>query len=296
MQIFKTSTPEKALKYSFLLTFAFLLLELYMAWYSKSLGLLSDALHMLTDVFALGVSLLAIKIAKIPADANHSFGHQRIEILTSFLNSFLLFLIALFMIYHGVERFFNPVMIKPNILAITAFAGLLVNLICLLLLKAHVTNIAVRSAYNEALADFMSSVGLLIASLVILFFNFQWVDSVIAIAIGLWALPRSYTLLKECVHILMEGVPYDIETQKIADTLLAIDGIYNVHDIHIWTLTQNQISLTAHLVHQAGINTDELLQKAHLAALGVGIHHTTFQCELSPCSHSDHLSYHKENA
>lgn len=292
--MFKTKNLEKALQLSFIFTSTFLVIELILAWYSQSLALLSDALHMLTDVVALGISMFAVRFAKTPADHNHTFGHQRIEVLSGLINSILLFVIAIFMVYQGANRFFNPVAINTNALAITAFAGLLINLICVQLLKHHIQNIAVKSAYNEALADLMSSAALCITSFIMLWFKIDILDSLIAIAIGIWALPRSYRLLKECVHILMEGAPTHIKIEEIAEKLLSVEGVFNVHDIHVWTLTQEHISLTAHLVHDKDIESARVIENAQIVLRAMGIVHTTFQCEWQACDHSDYACYSKK--
>ncbi len=279
---------HRALKICFGITFVFFLLELCAALYTQSLALLSDAMHMCTDVLALGISMAALRLANVPADHNHSFGHQRIGILSAIFNSVLLFFIALWMIYEGVERYFSPVEPNTQVAFWVAVAGVLANVTCLSILRPHRhEGMNLKAAYLEVTADTLSSVGVLCAIAFMYMTGKNWLDGLVAIGIGFWALPRAWSLFKECAHILMEGVPEHISMDAIAQQLLMIEGVLGIHDLHIWGLDQKSLSLTAHVVHNDTCLPAQMMPNMQKALAELGITHTTFQFEYEACAHSD---------
>lgn len=285
----------KNLSIALLLTTTYLVVEVIGGLVTGSLALLSDAAHMLTDASALAISLTAIHLARRAANARKTFGYHRFEILAAAFNAILLFLVALYVLYEAYQRISSPPDIQTIGMLIIAVIGLVINLISMRLLhrdKDHSLN--VKSAYLEVWSDMLGSVGVIVAAIIIRFTNWQWVDSVIAVAIGLWILPRTWLLLKETTNILLEGVPEGIDIEKIQDSLRAIPGVLNVHDFHLWALTSGKTSLTAHIIYDSAYSPDKQLLPSIQETLAndFSVYHTTLQFENKPCnSASDDCNY-----
>lgn len=189
------------------LTGSFMIAEVIGAWITGSLALLSDASHMFTDTAALAISLIALQIAKRPADQKRTFGYARLEILASTFNAVLLFTVAMYILYEAYQRFFMPAEIATGAMMWIAIAGLIINLISMRLLASASNESLNVKAYLEVWSDMLGSLGVIIAALIIRFTGWTWVDTIVAVAIGLWVLPRTWQLLRESLGILMEGVP-----------------------------------------------------------------------------------------
>ena len=203
-----TSQNEKFLWIALGLTSSFLIAEVIGGIVTGSLALLSDAAHMFTDASALAISLAAMRIAKRPADLRRTFGYHRFEILAAAFNAILLFLVAFYILYEAYQRFNFPAEVQPIGMLVIASIGLIVNLISMRLLSAGKdTSLNVKGAYLEVWSDMLGSIGVIAGALMIRFTGWVWVDSAIAVAIGLWVLPRTWMLLKESLNILLEGVP-----------------------------------------------------------------------------------------
>lgn len=207
---------SKMLAITLALTATFLIAELVGAYVFNSLALLSDAAHMFTDAAALAIALAAVKIGQRPADDTRTFGYRRFEILAAAFNALLLFAVAAYVLWEGVGRFFVPEEVGSGGMLIVAAFGLVVNLIAMRLLTAgKETSLNVKGAYLEVWADMLGSVGVIAGALVIMFTGWQWVDPIVAIGIGLWVLPRTWSLLKDTTHILLEGVPGRLSITEI---------------------------------------------------------------------------------
>ncbi len=245
----KAIQKERYLWIALSLTITFTIIELFGGWYFKSLALLSDAAHMFTDVAALVIALLAIQIGKRVADVKRTFGYYRFEILAAVLNAVILLLVTIYIFFEAYQRLFSHSAVQPIGMFSIALVGLLVNFIAIRLLhEGSKESLNVRGAYLEAWADMLGSIGVIIAAVIIYFTNWESVDSIIAITIGLWVLPRTWSLLKESINILLEGVPDGIELSSIHNELAAIPKVCNVHDLHVWAVTSGKVSLTVHLV------------------------------------------------
>lgn len=271
------------------LTSIFLIAEVVGGLISGSLALLSDAAHMLTDVSALAISLMAIHISKRAADIRRTFGYYRFEILAAAFNAILLFLVAIYIIYEAYQRLNHPAEIQTITMLIIASIGLIVNLISMYLLsggKDHSLNL--KSAYLEVWSDMLGSIGVIAGALIIRFTGWQWVDSVIAIAIGIWVLPRTWVLLKETLNILLEGVPDGIDLNALKKSIQQVDGVIDIHDLHVWAITSGKISLTAHVVVKNDRDCERVLSllRDQLASK-FGITHTTLQHEYNSCSDTE---------
>ncbi|MGM9451988.1 cation diffusion facilitator family transporter [Legionella bozemanae] len=278
---FKKSSKEQLLWFALLLTGGFLIAEVIGGIITGSLALISDAAHMLTDVTALTIALIAIRISKRPADERRTFGYHRLEILAAAFNAVLLFVVALYIMFEAYQRLKQPPEIYSLGMLIIASIGLFVNLASMYLLSSEKdTSLNLKSAYLEVWSDMLGSLGVIVAALIIRFFGWAWVDSVVAVLIGLWVLPRTWILLKETVNILLEGVPSGVNLEKIKAHMMAAEGVLDVHDLHIWAITSDKISLTAHLVVAAKVEEEPIRANVqNILFSQFDIEHTTLQME-----------------
>lgn len=284
-----TSQNEKYIWMALGLTTIFLVVEVIGGLITGSLALISDAAHMLTDTMALAIALAAIRIARRAPDAKRTFGYHRFEILAAAFNAVLLFLVAMYILYEAYQRFRSPAEIQSTGMLIIAVFGLIVNLISMRLLSGGKdASLNVKGAYLEVWSDMLGSVGVIIGALLIRYTGWEWVDSVIAILIGIWVLPRTWLLLKESVNILLEGVPEGMDIEKVQAALRAVPGVVGVHDFHLWAVTSGKVSLTAHVVHDPVCSTEQLLSRLkEVLASQFAVYHTTLQFEINPCAHTE---------
>ncbi len=284
-----SSQNEKALWWSLALTSCFLLAEVVAGLLLNSLALLADAAHMFTDAAALAVALAAIRVAQRPADAKRSYGYHRFEILAAVFNALLLFAVAIYILYEAYQRFRNPVEVQSMGMLLIAVIGLIINLISMRILSGGKdTSLNLKGAYLEVWSDMLGSLGVIVAALLIGLTGWTWVDAVVAVAIGLWVLPRTWLLLKESLNILLEGVPDGIDLHAVSKSMAAVAGVTSVHDLHIWALTSGKNSLTAHVVHDAAQSPEALLRTLKTAlAKEFKVFHTTLQLETVACEHTE---------
>lgn len=284
-----TTGNERSLWLALGLTTGYMIAEVAGGVVTGSLALISDAAHMFTDTAALAIALAATRVARRPADAQRTFGYHRFEILAAALNAVLLFGVALYILFEAYARFKNPPAIQTGAMLGIAAAGLVVNIISMRLLShGKNSSLNVKGAYLEVWSDMLGSIGVIAGAGVIRAMGWVWVDPMIAVAIGLWVLPRTWILLKESLNILLEGVPQGIELPKVLAAMRSIKGIESVHDLHVWALTSGKSSLTAHVVYMPGTSSEELVEplKAMLAER-FQVFHTTFQMESQACAHTD---------
>lgn len=280
---------ENALWISLALTSTILVAELIGGVVTGSLALISDAAHMFTDAAALAIALAAIRIAKRPADSLRSFGYYRLEILAAAFNALMLFAVAMYIIYEAYRRLESPAEIQTTGMMAVAVVGLVANLISMKLLSGGKdNNLNVKGAYLEVLSDLLGSAGVIIGAIVIRFTGWTWVDSVVAVGIGLWVLPRTWVLLKTSVNVLLEGVPEEINIADVNAALLAINGVESIHDLHVWSISSGKTSLTVHVVQKAeATHTAILASVKRVLWEKFEISHTTVQCELTACDQTD---------
>ena len=281
------ASNEQSLKWALLLTGGFLIAEVVGGALLNSLALISDAAHMFTDAAALAIALAAIRIARRPADDRRTFGYHRFEILAAAFNALLLFAVAGYILYEAWQRWDSPPEVQTTGVMVVAALGMLVNLASMRLLRAgKSSSLNIKGAYLEVWSDLLGSIGVLVGAVVIRITGWQWVDPLIAVAIGLWVLPRTWVLLGDTLNILLEGVPEGIDLAEVRRSLLAIDGVTDLHDLHVWALTSGKPSLSVHLVHQTvpGDAGQLLASSRALLAERHGIRHTTIQLETEPCA------------
>jgi cobalt-zinc-cadmium efflux system protein len=279
----------RPLAISFALIAGFFVVEAVAGVVTGSLALLSDAGHMLTDVVGLGMALAAIQLARRfdMRDAGpHTFGVYRLEILAAFVNALLLFGVAIWVLVEAVRRLADEPEIDGVAMLVVAVLGLVVNLIAFALLRrGSKESLNVEGAYLEVLADTLGSVGVILAAVMLEVFGWWWADPVIGALVGVWILPRAWRLGRRAVRILLQAAPEELDLDRLRADLGAIDGVIDVHDLHVWTLTSDMDAASAHLVAATGTDHHAVLDQARdLLVTRYRIDHGTFQVE--PDSHA----------
>jgi cobalt-zinc-cadmium efflux system protein len=272
---------------AFAIIFTFFVVEAVTGFITNSLALLSDAGHMLTDVIGLGMALAAIQLAsrfehrRAGQRSSHTFGLYRLEILAAFVNALLLFGVAIWVVVEAIRRIFDEPEVLGVPMLVVAVLGLLANFVAFLLLRGgSKESINVEGAYLEVLADTVGSVGVIVAAVLLEVFGWAWVDPIVAAAIGLWILPRTWRLGGRAVRILLQAAPDHIDLDTLSGELAAIDGVVDVHDLHVWTLTSEMEAASAHLMTSDGFDSHAVLDQARqLLAERYEITHATFQVE-----------------
>lgn len=275
----------KRLTVALVLTGGFLLAEVAGGLIFKSLALLSDAAHMFTDVAALAIALAAIKIGQRAADDRRTFGYRRFEILAAAFNAVLLFLVAIYVAVEGIRRIVAPEPVESTGMLVVAALGLAINLISMKVLAGGKdSSLNVKGAYLEVWADMLGSIGVIAGALVIRFTGWAWVDPVVAIAIGLWVLPRTWVLLRNSTHILLEGAPRGVALADLRAAIAATPGVAGVHDLHVWVSGADQPTCSAHVELSPGALHD-VVRAAVAAKLEADfdLHHVTVQTERDHC-------------
>lgn len=276
---------EQSLKRALILTSTFLVVEVIGGVWSGSLALLSDAAHMATDAVALGIALVALRMGRRAADDLRTFGYARFEILAAAFNAFLLFLVAGYVLYEAYQRLSEPPEVQTTAMLLVATAGLITNVISMRMLSGGKdASLNVKGAYLEVWADLLGSVGVIVGAVVIYLTGWAWVDSLVAVAIGLWVLPRTWVLLSESINVLLEGVPREVSLSAVREALEKHPGVLSMHELHVWSVSNGKISLTAHIVHEQTAQPQVLLEQLRQALVqGFNIRHTTLQLESEPC-------------
>lgn len=273
------------------LTGTFLVAELIGAFLFDSLALLSDAAHMFTDAAALAIALAAVKIGQKPADEKRTYGYRRFEILAAAFNAVLLFVVAGYVLFEGVSRFFDPQPVQSLGMLAVATVGLVVNFIAMrILVSGKESSLNVKGAYLEVWADMLGSLGVIAGAILIWATGWTWVDPAVAIAIGLWVLPRTWTLLKDTAQVLLQGVPRGMSLKEVRSAIASVPGVDDVHDLHLWSMGGDDASLTTHVVVAAGQDPDEVRRNVvSVVVERFEIHHSTIQVEAEPCEDVDQL-------
>ena len=242
---------KKTLYVTLFLTLFFALMELFGGLFSNSLSLVGDSFHMFSDVLALGASMVAIYFeAKKPTE-KFTYGFLRLEVVVAFLNGIVLMLISVGMIYESVIRFFNPKEIDFGSMFFISLVGLIFNIVITWILFSSTkkeNNINIKSAMLHFLGDLLNSVGVIISSIIIYFTNFVYIDIIMSVVISVIIFTGGYKISKEAFFILMEAVPSEVDLNTLRKELLNIDGIKNIHELHVWKNDNEEISFTAHIL------------------------------------------------
>lgn len=245
------------------LTATYLVVEFVVGFSIGSLALISDAGHMLTDTAGLAMALLAITAAQRAASDQQTYGRFRLEAFASLANAILLFGVAGYVLYEAIGRFQDPSEVPGLGLMIVAALGLVVNLASFRLLQAGASeSLNVKGAFLEVTADMLGSAGVLLAGLITITTGWEYTDPIVGVAIGLYVLPRAYRLGRSAIRILMEGSPEHIDVAAVRRELEALNGVADVHDLHVWTLTSGMELATAHLRLAPGVEGDAVRRQA----------------------------------
>jgi len=254
---------------------------------ANSLALLSDAGHMLTDILALSLSIIAMRFAQKPPTASKTFGFYRLEILAAFFNGILLLFISFYIFYEAYQRLVHPEEIKGLFMLVVAAIGLLANGIGIVILrKSALRNLNVKSAFFHIVGDTISSGGVIVGGLVIIYTGWNLVDSLIGIFIGMLILRGAYSLVRESVDIFLEATPKDIDVEKMLSDLHKIEGVKDIHHLHLWTITSGIYAMSAHVLIEDLLvsRSVQILQKIEGLLQGeYGMEHTTIQFESESC-------------
>lgn len=268
------------------LTTTYLVAEVVGGLFTGSLALLADAGHMLTDVAGLGLALLAIRFAERPATPERTYGFYRIEILAALANAIVLIGISVYILYEAYERFRTPPEIQSGVMLAVASVGLIINIIGIRLLKsASKESLNMKGAYFEVLSDMLTSVGVIVASLIMLTTGWYYADPLISAGIGLFILPRTWMLLRDAVGVLLEGTPADVNLTSLREAIKTVAGVADVHDLHVWSLTSGVNAMSVHTVlSDHGMHDEVLAAVQKKVTSEFKIAHATVQVECQGCA------------
>ncbi len=258
---------------------AFFVVELTTSLLINSMALLADAGHMLTDVVAVFMGLGAVTLARRGSSSPaRTYGWHRAEVFTAVANAALLIGVAVFILYEAIERLSDTPSVPGVPMIVVALAGLAANLVVALLLRSNSSqSLAVKGAYMEVVADTVGSLGVLIAGIVTVTTHWPYADVVVAVLVALWVLPRAISLARDALRILSESSPTHIDVEELRTALGAVDGVTEVHDLHVWTLSPGKDMCTAHLTSAA--DTAKVLHDARAVLSARGLDHATVQIE-----------------
>ena len=244
---------------------------------------------MATDTAGLVIALVAVRLARRPPDARRTFGYARLEALGALANGVLLLGVAAYILWEAVGRFRAPPPVAATGMLVVAVAGLIVNLIAMRLLKAGSgESLNVKGAYLEVWSDMLGSLAVLIAAALIKLTGWLILDPILAVLIGLWVLPRTWTLAREALNVLLEGVPHGTDLQAVRTAILGQSGVTGVHDLHVWALGSRQAVLAAHVIAAEGIDAEDLRRRVNASLHEqFKIEHSTLQVELTDCGVQD---------
>jgi cobalt-zinc-cadmium efflux system protein len=237
---------KKSLRLAFFLTILILLAELAGGFLANSLALLSDAGHVLTDIFALGLAWFATVQAERPANARKTFGYHRVGILAALINAVTLIVIAIVILWEAVQRFQHPEPVQAVVMFGAAAVGVLVNLFIGFGLRSEGHNLNVRAAMLHVFGDVAISIGVIVAGIVILLTKWTIIDPLLSVGVSFLIAFGAWQILSETTNILLEAVPKGISLSNLVDDMREIDGIRDVHDLHVWSITNNMYALSCH--------------------------------------------------
>ena len=277
----RATRSRRRLSIVLVLTAIYMLAEAAGGWMTGSLALLADAGHMLTDVAALALALIAVWFGSRPATSSKTFGYYRLEILAALINGVALVLISFLIFYEAYNRWAQPPQVRSGLMMLVATGGLIINLICAWLLHGdHHDDLNVHGAWLHIIGDALGSVGAILAGVLMSVYGWYAADPLFSCLIGLLIIWSSWHLIRESTNVLLEGTPAHINIAAVEDAILQTDGVEDVHDLHIWTITSGRDALSAHVIHVETISQAELLKelRAKLSER-FGVDHLTIQME-----------------
>jgi cobalt-zinc-cadmium efflux system protein len=261
-----------------------MLAELAGSWWSGSLALLADAGHMLSDVAALALSLVALRLAQRPASPARTYGHHRAEILAALANGALLVSVAISVAVEAAARLAVPTPVRVGPMLGVAAGGLAVNAVSLMLLRsAAESSLNLRGAWLHVWSDALGSVGAIVAGVLILTLGWQRADPAASLLIALLIVRSSWALLREAVSVLMEGAPGHIDVDEVDAAIRGAQGVRSTHDLHVWTITSGLVALSCHVEAESAVPPHQVLAELRrLLKTRFAIEHVTIQIECEP--------------
>jgi cobalt-zinc-cadmium efflux system protein len=283
----KVESNSKKLFFSIALTSLIFIAEFSGGLWTGSLALLSDSAHVFMDVFALGLSYLAIRAATLPANDRHTYGYHRMQVLAALANGATLLFISFEILKEAINRFQNPEPVVAGPMLVIAVIGLIVNVIVALVLREHDhEDLNTRAAFLHVLGDALASVGVIGAGIAIYFTGLLWIDPLVSVLISVLILVSSGRLLKETVHILAEGIPNGMTASGVTQSMKGVSGVAEIHDLHIWTVSPGFVALSAHVILEDQTLSQSERIMAELKQIldqQYEIEHTTIQFECANC-------------
>jgi cobalt-zinc-cadmium efflux system protein len=278
-------TMTKKLVISLIVTFVVLIGEIVGGIVSNSLALLSDAGHVFTDVFSLGMSLMAILIMKKPADKRATYGYHRTGILAALINGVSLVVVALFIFVEAYKRIQAPPTVDTSLMLIIALLGLVGNIAIAFVLGHKHEDLNVKSAWLHVLGDALASIGVIAAGLVIRFTGWQMADPLVSGLVGLIIIIGGIGVTKEALRIFLELSPARLDMEEISQKISLVSGVVNVHDVHIWSIGHNHPAFSAHvrLKGQTMAGADAIRKEIEHELVHMGISHSVLQMEGAEC-------------
>lgn len=275
------SADRKALLIAAVLTAGFMLAEVAGGLLTDSLALLADAGHMLSDSFSLLLALGAVALAARPATAKRTFGFKRAEILAALVNGVLLVVVSVWIIVEAINRIGDPPEVLGGWMLLVAVAGLAVNLVAArVLFRSAGESLNVKAALRHVLADVAGSLGVILAALIILIAGWELADPIVSIVISLLIAASAWSILRDSVDVLLEAAPPGMETEEIGYSMAGLEGVEQVHDLHIWQITSGMPMLSAHVLVGPGSDCHAIRRELEqMLESGHGIDHTTLQVE-----------------
>ena len=285
------------LRQAFLLTLLIFAVELVGAFWSHSLALFSDAGHVATDIFALGLAWFAVKQTERPADQARSFGYHRAGILAAMVNGATLIVLVFGIAWEAAQRFAHPEPVQGGVVIISALVGVAVNSYVALSFRKQGRNLNIRAAVLHAMGDLVASIGVIVAGAVILFTGWLFIDPLISVFIAALIGWNAFKIVGETVNILLEGTPRGMDLSAIRNELGSVSGVTAVHDLHVWSISSEHTALSAHIVveDQSLADSEHVMRDLEVRVCErFGIGHTTIQVEFChPCAaEADHLAQH----
>jgi cobalt-zinc-cadmium efflux system protein len=277
---------QRILKISLGLTFAYILATFFFGLRAHSLALLSEAGHNVSDFLALLLSFVAVWLQTRPASETRTFGYQRAGVLAGFVNALSLLLLSAWLAIAAIHRFAAPVTVQPRLMMMVAAAGVLMNGLIATLLWKFSRDINIRSVFLHMLGDTISTAAVIVGGFVIQLTGQQWIDPLLSLLIAAMILWSSLSIVRETLHILLEGTPRSVDMDELRGAMLRTPGVVNVHDLHIWSLTSQSHALSCHVqvVEMPLAETPKLLERLnHELRDHFGINHTTIQLEVTDC-------------
>jgi len=271
---------------------AFVVIEVIAGLWSHSLSLLTDAGHNLSDVAGLALALLAFKLSKVSSNREYTYGYKRSTIIVSFFNAVILFVAVGFIGYEAIMRFIHPETISGGTMAWVAFAGIGINgFTAWLFVKDKDSDLNVKGAYLHMAVDAIVSFGVVVSGIIIYFTKLYWIDSAVSLIVAIVILRGTWSLLSDSLRLEMDGVPKEMDLEKIKQELMKAKGVVDVHHVHVWALSTTENALTAHLViDQNSVSTfDSIKHDLRHRLEHLSITHSTFEPEFSDekCLHVD---------